>query len=82
MRSAADRHEDLLWGPVSHGVPVSTVLQVEHTESIPAALAEQTARLDDAFWARFARRLWVTPQGFVNWWIARRWAVPRDITKE
>jgi hypothetical protein len=39
------------------------------------------ALMDDAHWARFAKRLWVTPQAFLNWWVARRFVVPRDIRR-
>lgn len=83
MRSEAEqRHERLLWEPVSYPTPVLILIDAEHPAHIESAIAEQQARRDDAFWARFVKRFPVTPQGFLNWWVARRWVRPRDITKE
>ncbi len=44
------------------------------------ALDADVARYDDAYWARVARRP-TSPQRFLNWWIARRWVMPRDIRR-
>lgn len=69
-------------GPVSYPAPVIGHFLVEDGFLVEPALEEDTARMDDARWARAARRLWVTPQQFLLWWIARRWVRPRDIRKE
>ena len=42
-----------------------------------AALDDFTARADDAFWRRFVARHF-TWQRFTEWWIARRFIVPRN----
>lgn len=62
-------------------IPVASVLLIEDGFLEGAHIEEHTARLDDAHWARFVRRM-PSPQDFLNWWIARRWVKPRDITKE
>jgi hypothetical protein len=41
------------------------------------ALYESRARQDDAYWAAYVRQP-VTPQRYLNWWVARRWIIPRD----
>lgn len=66
---------------VSYPAPARVIL-VEDGFLVEQALEDDVARMDDAFWARFAKRLWVSPQGFLNWWISRRWLRPRDVTKE
>lgn len=50
------------------------------TSDFEAALADSRARQDDAWWARYVR-LPYTPQRFTNWWVARRWIIPRDIRR-
>ncbi len=82
MRSEAEvRHERFLWGEVAYPAPVIAVFGVEHPSQVQAALDEQVARCDDAFWLAYTR-LPFTWQRFLNWWAARRWVVPRDIRKE
>jgi hypothetical protein len=61
-------------------VPVLAVVTGSRA-TIGEELQESQTWMDDAYWLRFSRRP-VTPQGFINWWIARRWVIPRDITKE
>jgi hypothetical protein len=42
------------------------------------ALRDFTARNDDAYWSRFARASRGSWHDFTQWWIARRWIVPRN----
>lgn len=83
---AERRHERLLWGEPVDGVayptPVIAVVTADYDGGVQQALDDSVAHADDAFWARVVRRFPVTPQGFINWWVARRWLRPRDITKE
>lgn len=44
------------------------------------ALDYSRARQDDAWWASYVRAPY-TPQRFLNWWVARRWIIPRDIRR-
>ena len=44
------------------------------------AINDSIARQQDAYWARYARGPY-TPQRFLNWWVARRWIIPRDIRR-
>lgn len=69
---------------VRHPVPVVAVLYTDlelSTAAYTAQLDRMTARWDDVFWSRYTRRPF-TWQRFLNWWVARRWVVPRDIRKE
>jgi hypothetical protein len=61
-------------------MPVSAVILVEDGFLVQDALDDSTARQDDAFWARQSR-LPATPQRLLNWWVARRWVVPRDVRR-
>lgn len=45
------------------------------------ALDDSRSRQDDAWWAAYIRAPF-TPQRYLNWWVARRWVIPRDIRKE
>lgn len=49
-------------------------------DDLEEALDDSRARQDDAWWARYTR-LPYSPQRFLNWWIARRWVIPRDIRR-
>lgn len=60
--------------------PVLGVIYAEHDELVEESLDDSEARWQDAFWAREIRRPF-TWQRWLNWWIARRWLVPRDIRK-
>ena len=60
--------------------PVAYVLMDDGFLVEEDIIAEGTARSDDAYWLRFVRRP-VTPQRFVDWWVARRFVVPRDVRK-
>lgn len=84
--TAEGRHAAALWGEaVSYPAPVLGVIYTDlelDASEYERNLGEVRAKLDDAFWARFVRRAPVTPQGFLNWWVARRWLRPRDITRE
>lgn len=76
------RHEALLWGEsVSYPTPVIGHVMIEDGFLLEAALDENISRADDAFWHRFAWRRAFSWQGFINWWVARRWLEPRDITR-
>lgn len=61
-------------------VPVSRVILIEDGFLLEDALDSDTARMDDAYWSRAARHL-LTPQRFMDWWIARRWVMPRDVRR-
>ena len=50
------------------------------TGDFEAALADSQARQQDAYWARYVRGPY-SPQRFINWWVARRWIIPRDIRR-
>ncbi len=56
------------------------VIAVIDREDFAEALDDSRARQDDAWWARYIR-LPYTPQRFTNWWVARRWIIPRDIRR-
>lgn len=72
---------DPLWpAGVSRPTPVIALISVEDGEDFAAALADSTARNDDAYWRHFIA-LPFTWQRFTNWWVARRWVRPRDIRK-
>lgn len=62
--------------------PIAGHLLIEDGFLEEAFLDNDTARYDDAYWARVAGRFPAAPQTLINWWIARRWVRPRDITKE
>jgi hypothetical protein len=47
---------------------------------LPEAFEEAGARMDDAYWLRVSQRP-LTPQRFLDWWVARRWVVPRDVRR-
>jgi hypothetical protein len=49
-------------------------------DDFEAGLDDSRARQDDAWWARHVR-LPYSPQRFTNWWVARRWIIPRDVRK-
>ena len=49
-------------------------------EDLGAALEDSMARRDDAYWLRYVRQRFAW-QRFTDWWLARRWIVPRDIRK-
>ena len=77
--------EDELWGMptgVSHLVPVAGVFYAEREEDTIPSADDNLARLDDAYWSSQVRATPFTWQAFTDWWIARRWIIPRDITKE
>ena len=65
--------------PLRAGVQ-GVVVAPEWEEDVGPALDDAVARLWDAHWA--ARVLgpfsWML---FTEWWVARRWAEPRDIRK-
>ena len=61
-------------------LPVAYVIFPEEDWEVEESLDDSVARLDDAFWAKFVYRGF-TWQRFIDWWIARRWIVPRDIRK-
>lgn len=60
-------------------VPVLAVVFGDRPEHLE--LEESVARQDDVFWQQFSRR-WSGWQGYLNWWVARRWIIPRDRKKE
>ncbi len=59
---------------------VIAVTHIEDGDDFGMALETSRARQDDAWWARYVRGPY-TPQRFMNWWVARRWIVPRDIQR-
>lgn len=84
--SAGERRGPSLWeGPTSYPSPVLGVVYADlelRVDDFEAALAESTARVDDARWLHFALGPWRGWQAFLNWWIARRWVMPRDVRKQ
>ena len=62
---------------------MASVIAVVNTDieaDFMAALADSQARQQDAYWARYVRGPY-SPQRFINWWVARRWIIPRDIRR-
>jgi hypothetical protein len=49
-------------------------------EELAAGMASAVARMDDAFWAARIRRPF-TWQGYLDWFVSRRWLMPRDVRK-
>ena len=66
--------------PLRSPVPVRTVVQVDYDEDFSWAVEEFDGRADDAYWEHFARQQF-TWDRFYEWWVARRWLVPRDVRK-
>ena len=71
---------DPLWGPVSYPTPV-IVAMTDSFSSFAQSLEQGTAQMDDLYW-------WSVAYGpfswrmFYQWWIARRWVMPRDVRKQ
>lgn len=61
--------------------PVPVIAVVMDDRPLPVHLRETLARRDDAFWAAYVRRPF-TWQRYLNWWVARRWVIPRDIRRQ
>lgn len=40
-----------------------------------------TAFMDDIYWARQVYAKPFTWQRYLNWWVARRWLIPRDVRR-
>ena len=59
---------------------LAEVIAVIDREDFGEAFSDSRARQEDAWWAQYVRRPY-TPQRFINWWIARRWIIPRDIRR-
>lgn len=73
----------MLWGEGATVLtPIAGHLMIEDGFLEEAFLDQDMSYRDDAHWARHAARFPVSPQGFLNWWVSRRWIRPRDITKE
>lgn len=68
---------DPSFGPLT---PVSFVLHAEDADDFEAELDDATARMDDAFWARFVVGPFSWPR-FLRWWVARKNVMPRDARK-
>jgi len=49
-------------------------------EDLAEGIAESTAYTDDLFWAYHVARPF-TWQRYIDWWAARRWLLPRDVTR-
>lgn len=49
-------------------------------EDLAEGLEASTAQLDDYFWA-YHVTLPFTWQRYADWWAARRWVYPRDVTR-
>lgn len=54
---------------------------VDFEEQLVPAIEDHATRMDDAHWARYVRGPF-SWQRFTNWWIARRWVIPRDPRRE
>ena len=62
-----------------HGIP-GIVVFPDQAEDIPVMLMSYGARMDDSWWAWYTAQPFTWPR-FWNWWVARRWLIPRDIRK-
>lgn len=49
-------------------------------EDLAEGIAESTARTEDLYWAFYVAQPF-TWQRFIDWWAARRWVYPRDVTR-
>lgn len=50
-------------------------------DDAPVDWDEATASRDDRFWSYFAFEARFRWQHFLNWWVARRYVMPRDTRK-
>lgn len=66
---------------VSHLIPVDTVILAEDVRDVPAEVERSISEQDDRYWSAVIMRRPFSWQGFLEWWIARRWLEPRDVTR-
>lgn len=57
------------------------VIFPEFAEEVEFLLDEATARADDALWMRYVKGQF-SWQRFINWWVSRRWVMPRDVRRQ
>lgn len=60
--------------------PIIAAMTPEDDSDVQAALDDSTSRHDDAYWARFVAAPF-TWRRYSEWWVARRWVVPRDVRR-
>lgn len=53
----------------------------DREDGSPIDFEESTATRDDGFWSYIAFAAPFSWQWFLNWWIARRFVVPRDVRR-
>ena len=58
---------------------VFAVIDADATD-FQTAFDKSISKQQDAFWAWYIKQPY-TPQRFLNWWVARRWIIPRDIRR-
>jgi hypothetical protein len=52
----------------------------EDPDDVVPALGRAQALIDDRYWSRHVT-LPFTWQRFMDWWVSRRWVVPRDVRR-
>ncbi len=63
------------------GRVLAVVLPEWAEDDVPIDFDESLALWDDGFWHRVAWWPHFTWQWFLNWWVARRYVQPRDVTR-
>lgn len=61
--------------------PVVFDIYPEREEDFARELGDSVARRDDAYWSFVSHRRRFSWPAFYRWWVARRWVMPRDVTK-
>lgn len=56
------------------------VIFPETDEEVVPQWESHLSRWDDAMWSRMLRQPF-SWQLFLNWWVARRWLIPRDVRR-
>lgn len=56
------------------------VIFPEFDEDFAPAVEDFSARSADAHWSWYVRQPF-SWQRYVNWWVSRRWLIPRDIRR-
>ena len=67
-------------GTVTYPRRVLAVIQIEDLADEERALADGTDLWEDAYWWSFVTGAFSWSR-FMQWWIERRWLVPRDVRK-
>lgn len=69
--------------PQGYGVPtfgrINAVI-LDEAKDLGEGIDESDSRWDDLVWGRVVM-LPFTWQWFTNWWVSRRWVMPRDVRR-